>query len=102
MPAAMLSDGSRSLRGHTAGSFKPEGFPADAGNVSAVNAELRVESLRRRIDGLVAARQELRERGAAQPDLEQNRVTIAETQHELSIALIALYGREPAAEEAAA
>lgn len=67
-----------------------------------MNAQSRIESLRRRIDGLVAARQELRERGAARPDLEQNRLTIVEAQHELSVAVIELHGREPKSEEAAA
>jgi hypothetical protein len=62
-----------------------------------MNAELKVESLRRQIAGLVAVRQELRERGASQPELEQNRAEIADRQHELARALIALYGREPAA-----
>jgi hypothetical protein len=62
-----------------------------------MNAELKVESLRRQIAGLVAVRQELRERGASQPELEQNRAEIADRQYELARALIALYGREPAA-----
>ncbi|MER3409588.1 MAG: hypothetical protein C4306_05685 [Thermoleophilia bacterium] len=70
--------------------------------MSAVNAESRVESLQRRIAGLVAARQELRERGATGVELERNRAEIAATQHELSRALIEIYGREPASQEAAA
>ncbi len=95
----MLSDRCRSLRS-AAKRPQGEGFVTDTGNVSTVNAELKVASLQRRIAGLVAVRQELRERGATGAELERNRAEIAETQHELSRALIELYGREPGPREA--
>lgn len=69
-------------------------------NVSAVSTEREVEALRERIAGLVADRQELRERGASRSELERNRACIAEAQHALAVALIALHGRRPVPEEA--
>ena len=47
-----------------------------------------VESLRRSIEALVAARQELREHGAARSALERNRTAIVRAQHLLAAALI--------------
>ncbi len=64
--------------------------------MTAVNAEREVESLRRRIAGLVAVRQELRQQGASRRELERNRTRIAEDRNALAVALIALYGGEQA------
>jgi hypothetical protein len=47
-----------------------------------------VESLRHSIEALVAARQELRARGAVRSELEANRQAIVRRQHELAVALI--------------
>jgi len=47
-----------------------------------------VEALTLRVAGLVAERQQLRERGASQTALERNRIQLARAQWELSHALI--------------
>ena len=57
--------------------------------MSPARIEHRVEELRHRISELVAQRQELRSFGASSPVLEQNRVELAHSYHELSHALIA-------------
>ena len=48
-----------------------------------------IELLRHSIEALVAARQELRERGAGRRELEANRQAIVRRQQDLSAALIA-------------
>ncbi len=50
-----------------------------------------IEKLQDRIGRLVADRQALREQTAAEPMLERNRREIADSQYELSRALIARY-----------
>ena len=47
-----------------------------------------IESLRRSIEALVAARQDLRERRATRSELEANRTSIVRLQQHLSTALI--------------
>ena len=56
----------------------------------------RVDKLLRRISALVAERQELRGDPDRTPDLERNRVEIAQCQRELNHALIELYGKRAA------
>jgi hypothetical protein len=56
--------------------------------VSAKTSHTNVEKLITRIGDLVAERQDLRQRGAGELDLEVNRRRIAALQHELSHALI--------------
>ncbi len=55
-----------------------------------------IEKLQDRIGRLVADRQALREQTAAEQTLERNRREIADSQHELSRALIARYVPHPA------
>jgi hypothetical protein len=55
-----------------------------------------VESLLRRISGLVAARQDLRGDPDRTDDLERNRLEIADCQRALNHALIELYGKRAA------
>jgi hypothetical protein len=59
------------------------------------------EELTTRIGRLVAERQQLRARGAAERSLERNRLQIARAQWELAHALIDQYLPEPAAQTAA-
>ena len=49
-----------------------------------------IESLRHSIEALVAARQDLRERGAVRSELEANRQAIVRRQWALATAMIAL------------
>jgi hypothetical protein len=56
--------------------------------LAAKTSHTNVEKLLERIGDLVAERQELRQRGAGELDLELNRRRIAALQHELSHALI--------------
>ena len=56
--------------------------------MSAKTSHTNVEKLLERIGDLVAERQDLRQRGAGELDLEVNRRRIAALQHELSHALI--------------
>lgn len=60
-----------------------------------------MESLTLRIAELVAERQELRTRGAADASLERNRLQIARAQWELGHALIDRHLPQPAAQSAA-
>jgi hypothetical protein len=60
-------------------------------------SEKSVEVLQTEIGGLCAERQRLRADGAADGELEQNRLAIARLQWELSHALIVRYGRTAAA-----
>jgi hypothetical protein len=55
----------------------------------------RIELLEREIAALVAERQRLRTEGANGAELEGNRRDIVARQHELSVALIALYAPQP-------
>lgn len=54
-----------------------------------------IDNLRKRIDGLVAERQQMRATHASELDLERNRREIAAYQQELSHALIARYATAP-------
>jgi hypothetical protein len=56
-----------------------------------------VEEIQAQVAGLVLRRQRLRELGAGPSVLERNRLAIAQANHELSSALIALYLQTPAA-----
>jgi len=61
-----------------------------------MDTQTRVETLLGRISGLVAERQELRGSPDALPQLERNRLEIADCQRELNHALIELYGKRAA------
>jgi hypothetical protein len=69
----------------------PTSSPAPA------TSEKSVELLQTEIGGLCAERQRLRAAGAAEGELERNRLEIARLQWELSHALIVRYGRTAAA-----
>jgi len=56
--------------------------------LASKTSHTNVEKLLKRIGDLVAERQELRQRGAGELELELNRRRIAALQHELSHALI--------------
>jgi hypothetical protein len=59
--------------------------------------DLTVEALQAEISGLCSERQTLRAAGAADVELERNRLEIARLQWELSHALIGRYSRTAAA-----
>ena len=65
--------------------------------ISADHALRTVEVLQSEISGLCSERQTLRAAGAAEVELERNRLEIARLQWELSHALIGRYARTAAA-----
>ena len=64
-------------------------------------AAASVEALTLRMAALVAERQELRDRGASETSLEQNRIQLARAQWELGHALIDRHLPEPVEQPAA-
>lgn len=70
------------------------------GKVSAMSRERRVEAIRKRLEAVVSSRHDLREQNASPLVLERNRRRIVKLQHDLAVALIALYARAPVEEAA--